>query len=151
VRIAIGADDHGPLTGALIAELERRDATVERFGVLAGGAPEWASTGREVAEAVARGAADLGIVCCWTGTGVSIAANKIAGVRAALCADAATAAGARKWNDANVLALSLRSTTPVVGLEILEAFLGSEPSDEAADKLEIAKLDALDERRRRAV
>jgi len=141
VRVAIGSDDRGPLTDALLAELERREAAVETFGVLAGGAAEWASTARDVAAAVARGAADFGIVCCWTGTGVSIAANKVAGARAALCADAATAAGARKWNDANVLALSLRSTTPSVGLEILDAFLATAPSDDPADRLEIEKLD----------
>ena len=56
-----------------------------------------------------------GVVCCWTGTGVSIAANKVPGVRAALCTDAATASGARRWNDANVLALGLRLTSERVG------------------------------------
>ncbi len=90
---------------------------------------------------MASGRAGTGIVCCWTGTGVSIAANKVPGVRAALCADAATAAGARKWNDANVLALSLRATAPAVGLEILEAFLSTQPSDAVADRAEIGKIE----------
>jgi ribose 5-phosphate isomerase B len=87
---------------------------------------------------VASGAADRGVVCCWTGTGVSIAANKVAGVRAALCTDAETAKGARRWNDANVLALGLRLTSPEVAKEMLAAFLTTdvEPSEES----EIAKL-----------
>ena len=71
-----------------------------------------------------------GVVCCWTGTGVSIAANKVDGVRAALCVDAETARGARRWNDANVLAVSLRLTTPAVAEELLEAFTTTD-ADEA--------------------
>jgi ribose 5-phosphate isomerase B len=91
-----------------------------------------------VGEAVANGEADRGVVCCWTGTGVSMAANKVAGVRAALCTDPETAAGARRWNDANVLAMGLRLTSPAVANEMLDAFLGIEPeADEAAN---IAKL-----------
>jgi ribose 5-phosphate isomerase B len=140
MRIAIGADDTGPLTDALIAELERRGADLERLGALGPGGREWASIGLAVGDAVARGAADVGIVCCWTGTGISIAANKVPGVRAALCGDAATAAGARRWNDANVLAFSLRATSADVGLEILDAFLTTATSEEPADRNEIAKL-----------
>lgn len=135
MRCAIGADDTGPLTEALLAELERRGIAVERFGALrTPDDTEWASIGRAVGEAVAAGRADVGIVCCWTGTGISIAANKVRGVRAALCCDAPTAAGARRWNDANVLALSLRATSPAVGLEILDAFLSSQPSADSADR-----------------
>jgi ribose 5-phosphate isomerase B len=141
MRIAIGADDGGPLTDALLAELARRGARLERFGAIADGSTAWAEIGRAVGEAVAHGRADVGIVCCWTGTGVSIAANKVPGVRAALCGDAVTAAGARRWNDANVLALSLRATTPAVGLEILDAFLATAASDDPADRREFAKLD----------
>jgi ribose 5-phosphate isomerase B len=84
------------------------------------------------------------VVCCFTGTGVSIAANKVPGVRAALCTDAATAAGARRWNDANVLAFGLRLTTPAVFDELLEAFLGA--TVEAGESANIAKLDVLRER-----
>ncbi len=84
----------------------------------------WGLVAREIAEAVARGDADQGVVCCWTGTGVAMAANKVPGVRAALCVDAQTAAGARKWNDANVLALSLRLLSEPVADEILDAWLG---------------------------
>jgi ribose 5-phosphate isomerase B len=129
------------LLDALIGELERRGAAIERYGAIADGTTAWAEIGRAVGEAVASGRAGAGIVCCWTGTGVSIAANKVHGVRAALCADAATAAGARKWNDANVLALSLRATAPAVGIEILEAFLATPASDDAADRAEIGKIE----------
>ena len=143
MRCAIGSDDVGPLTDALVEELERRGAAVECFGALREGAPdtEWASIGRAVGAAVAEGRADAGIVCCWTGTGISIAANKVPGVRAALCADAATAEGARRWNDANVLALSLRATSPAVGLEILSAFFGTDASAEPSDQRSIAAVE----------
>jgi ribose 5-phosphate isomerase B len=147
MRCAIGSDDVGPLTDALLEDLDRRGAAVERFGVLndahrAGHDDgEWASTGRAVAEAVAAGRADVGIVCCWTGTGISIAANKVRGVRAALCGDAATAEGARRWNDANVLALSLRATSPAVGLEILRAFFETPASEEESDRRSIAAVE----------
>jgi ribose 5-phosphate isomerase B len=142
MRCAIGSDDVGPLTEALLAELDRRGIAAERFGALgtpAGG--EWASIGRAVGDAVAAGRADVGIVCCWTGTGISIAANKVRGVRAALCGDAETAAGARRWNDANVLALSLRATSPAVGLEILGAFLSAQASTDSADRRSIAAVE----------
>jgi ribose 5-phosphate isomerase B len=148
MRCAIGSDDVGPLTDALVEELVRRGAAVERFGALRarqgqddGGEDEWASIGRAVGVAVAEGRADTGIVCCWTGTGISIAANKVPGVRAALCADAATAEGARRWNDANVLALSLRATSPAVGLEILAAFLATPASAEPSDVRSIAAVE----------
>ena len=98
----------------------------------------WPDVGRAVGEAVASGNADIGVVCCWTGTGVSIAANKVPGVRAALCADAETARGARRWNDANVLALSLRLTSPQIAAEMLDAFLTTGPDPTEAPQ--IAKL-----------
>lgn len=141
MRCAIGSDDVGPLTGALLDELERRGVAVERFGALRDGSSEWASIGRAVGEEVAAGRADVGIVCCWTGTGISIAANKVRGVRAALCGDAATAAGARRWNDANVLALSLRATSPAVGLEIVEAFFATPASEEESDRRSVAAVE----------
>src|SRR3979490_667135 len=87
----------------------------------------WPEVGHSVGTAVSSGLADRGVVCCWTGTGVSIAANKVPGVRAALCVDAETARGARKWNDANVVALSLRLTSEQIAVEILDAFLVTDP------------------------
>ena len=126
MRIAFGTDEHTLLTEAVVAELERRGADVD---ILADGDP-WPDVGHRVGEAVARGEADRGIVCCWTGTGVSIAANKVEGVRAALCTDAETARGARKWNDANVLAFGLRLTSPEVAKEMVDAFLSTDPDDD---------------------
>ena len=126
MKIAIGSDEATELISALIAELERRGHQVVAFGPLApaGSDPDvdWPLVASHVAEAVARGEADEGIVCCWTGTGASIAANKVPGIRAALVHDAQTARGARLWNHANVLALSLRATPIPVAREILDAW-----------------------------
>ena len=135
MRIAFGTDEITPLTGAIKQHLTGCGHSV--VAAAAEGAP-WPDVGRAVGESVAGGGADIGVVCCWTGTGVSIAANKVPGVRAALCTDAETARGARRWNDANVLALSLRLVSTEVAAEMLDAFLATEPDpDESA---EIAKL-----------
>ena len=127
MRVAFGTDEQTPLTDAIIALLADRGHDVD---VVALGDP-WPDAGRLVGEAVGSGRCERGVVCCWTGTGVSIAANKVPGVRAALCTDAVTAEGARRWNDANVLALGLRLTSPVVATEMVDAFLTTdvEPSE----------------------
>ena len=141
MRIAIASDERTTLTDHIIANLKERGHALAPFGPLAGLDQQWPEAGRSVGQAVANGAVDEGIVLCWTGTGVSIAANKVAGIRAALCADAETARGARLWNRANVLALSLRLTTPALADEILTAWfdtpLGEDPDDQACvDRLE---------------
>jgi ribose 5-phosphate isomerase B len=123
VRVALGADENTKVVEVIAQELEARGHRVSLFGRAAGEAEAWGPTALRVAEAVASGQADRGVVCCWTGTGVSIAANKVPGVRAALCVDAETARGARRWNDANVLALSLRLTSEPVAKEVVAAFL----------------------------
>jgi ribose 5-phosphate isomerase B len=133
--IAFGTDERTPLTEAITAELESQGHQV----LVVADPLSWPEAGRAVAEAVAGGAAQRGVVCCWTGTGVSMAANKVPGVRAALCTDAETARGARRWNDANVLALSLRLTSPEVAREMLEAFLGTDV--EASERASIDRLD----------
>jgi ribose 5-phosphate isomerase B len=142
MRVALGSDEQNELTSALERALNERGHEVLSFGALAssGDAP-WPSVGRSVGEAVAGGRCAFGIVCCWTGTGVSIAANKVPGVRAALCGDAQTAAGARTWNDANVLALSLRSTTPTVANEILDAWFNTAPTDDPAYRAMIGQIE----------
>jgi ribose 5-phosphate isomerase B len=133
MRIAVGSDECNHVTDALVADLVRRGHETILFGPLRGENDSWPEVGRAVGAAVAAGHADQGIVCCYTGTGVSIAANKVPGVRAALCHDAQTAAGARTWNDANVLALSLRTTTTALACEILDAwFATSSPPEEQA-------------------
>ena len=129
MRVALGSDEHTPLVDALAARLR---AAGHDVALIADGAP-WPHVGRAVGEAVVDGQADRGIVCCWTGTGVCIAANKVPGVRAALCTDAETARGARRWNDANVLALSLRLASDTVAGEVVDAFLTTDVDpDEAA-------------------
>ena len=121
--MALASDERTSLTDFLIRDLERRGHEVLRFGAIAENDPEgdWPLSTRNAAAAVARGDASEAIVCCWTGTGASIAANKVVGIRAALCGDTETAKGARIWNHANVLVLSLRSTSEAIAKEILDA------------------------------
>jgi len=129
MRIALGSDEATELTAALERDLRERGHEVTLFGALAPGADDaWPNVGRAVAEEVACGRCRYGVVCCWTGTGVSIAANKVPGVRAALCGDAETAAGARTWNDANVLALSLRATSIPIAKAMLDAWFAAAPT-----------------------
>jgi ribose 5-phosphate isomerase B len=143
MRIALGSDAAGDLPESIERWLCERGHEVARFGALrCGDAEAWPSVALSVGSAVARGRADFGILCCWTGTGVSIAANKVAGVRAALCSDAATAAGAREWNDANVLCLSLRATSVPVAEEMLAAWFSQAPTGEPVYRAMIDELRA---------
>jgi len=147
MRIAIGSDERTHLTDAVIAELKQRGYEVLLFGPLAENDPEgdWPQTSSKVAQAVANKQADEGIACCWTGTGASIAANKVPGIRAALCHDAQTASGARIWNHANVLALSLRTTTEAIAKEILDAWFSTPYSNDDWNRLQIARIQQLEE------
>jgi ribose 5-phosphate isomerase B len=139
VRVVLGSDERTALTDAVRDDLAARGADVVLVGPPAGEPQEWAEVGRRVGESVATGATETGVLFCWTGTGASIAANKVTGVRAALCTDAETAAGARKWNDANVLVMSLRLTSPQLAHEMLDAWFATEPDpSEAAN---IARLE----------
>jgi ribose 5-phosphate isomerase B len=130
MRIAIGGDERNATTDHVLDELRRRGhELVKIVGPVGGRDEQWADVGREVGEAVAGGDADQGIVFCHTGTGVSMAANKVHGARAALCTDGEQARGARKWNDANVLAMSLRLTDEPLADEILEAWFSTTELD----------------------
>lgn len=131
MRIAFGTDERTTMTDAVKAHLEAGGHEVVALGedVL------WTDVGHRVGRAVARRDADLGVVCCWTGTGVSIAANKVPGVRAALCTDVETARGARRWNDANVLAMGLRLTSEEVAREMVDAFLAGAPDPDELDTI----------------
>ena len=122
MRYVVGADEHDPVLGIIENELRSLGHEVTTVGARPGSPSPWAPVAIEVGSRIANGEADRGVVCCHTGTGVSMAANKIAGVRAALCIDAETARGARQWNDANVLALSLRLTSSTVAKEIVRAW-----------------------------
>ena len=125
MRIVFGTDEQTPLTVSVIEELRTLGHDVE----LVGDGAQWPEVGHAVGRAVASGRAERGVVCCWTGTGVAMAANKVPGIRAALCTDAATAQGARRWNDANVLAFGLRLTSAEVASEMLRAFLETHPDE----------------------
>jgi ribose 5-phosphate isomerase B len=141
MRIAIAADSLDGVATVLRPELERRGHRVSGHGALADNdRADWAWCCAEAARQVACGAADQAVVACWTGTGASIAANKLTGVRAALCGDAVTAAGARQWNDANVLALSLRLVSPALLVEILDAWFATEASLDTEDQANLAQL-----------
>lgn len=145
MRIALGSDEKTELTDALERELRERGHQVALFGVLAAQPDDaWPNVGRGVGEAVASGDCRFGVVCCWTGTGVSIAANKVPGVRAALCADAETAAGARTWNDANVLALSLRSTAIPIAKAMLDAWFAASPTADPKYAAMIAQIQSAE-------
>ena len=145
MRFSLAADEDTGVAREVAAELERRGHEVfARHGALSDAErDDWAWCSELAARDVAEGRADQAVVCCWTGTGASIAANKVPGIRAALCGDAVTAAGARHWNDANVLALSLRTTTPAVLAEMLDAWLAAEPSPDADDRANVEHVDAI--------
>lgn len=144
MKIAVGSDERTHLTDFVVEELRKRGIDVELHGPLGGEKMEWTDVAREVSERVTGGACDQGILFCWTGTGVSIAANKVPGIRAALCQDAKTAEGARKWNDANVLAVSLRATSQTVAAEILDAWLGTGPLE--SEKRNIEKVSEIEKK-----
>src|SRR5262245_27424897 len=134
MRVAVASDERTTLIDVVVAALRQRGHEVELFGPLAGTNEEWATVSRQLAEAVAGNSADQGVLFCWTGTGSSIAANKVAGVRAALCVDAETAKGARRWNHANVLVMSLRLTSEATAKEILDAWFSTPYGSEAFDE-----------------
>jgi RpiB/LacA/LacB family sugar-phosphate isomerase len=142
VKVVLGSDESNELTEEVAKDLRNRGHEVELVGPPGGQDIQWAEVGHTVGEAVATGRAATGVLFCWTGTGASIAANKVLGVRAALCTDKGTAEGARKWNDANVLVMSLRLTTPTVAGEMLVAWFGTEPDSSEAEN--IARLEPVD-------
>ncbi len=136
MRISVAADERTGVAGAVVEELRRRGHEPLMHGALnEDERDDWAWASEAAARDVAEGRADQAVVCCWTGTGASIAANKVRGVRAALCTDAETASGARKWNDANVLVMSLRLTSPTVASEMLDAWFATEPDPSEADNI----------------
>lgn len=144
MKIAIGSDERTHLTDTIVELVQQRGHDVALYGPLADEPAFWPDVARQVAEAVLSGQADEGILCCWTGTGVSLAANKVPGIRAALCDDAETARGARLWNNANVLCLSLRRTSEVIAGEILASWFGTIYQPNAEDDTCLAQVAALE-------
>jgi ribose 5-phosphate isomerase B len=131
MKLVIATDEDRPVIEHVAQRLRERghEATVLPKA-------SWGEMATAAAARVAAGEFDQGIVCCWTGTGASIAANKVKGIRAALCTDAQTAAGARKWNDANVLALSLRLLSEPLASEIVDAWLDTSYEGTESESLE---------------
>jgi len=145
MRIATAADELTGVASELSDQLSRRGHEVIPHGALTEGErDDWAWASEAAARDVAEERADQAIVACWTGTGASIAANKVAGIRAALCGDAETARGARRWNDANVLALSLRTTSAAELAEILDAWFEGQSSADADDRANVAHLGEIE-------
>jgi ribose 5-phosphate isomerase B len=149
MRIAVAADERTGIADAVVEELRRRGHEPLLHGALSERErDDWAWASEAAARDVSDGRADQAIVCCWTGTGASIAANKVSGVRAALCPDAPTATGARRWNDANVLALSLRATSSAELVEILDGWFEAQPSRDPDDRANVEHVSELDAARR---
>jgi ribose 5-phosphate isomerase B len=145
MRIAVAADERTGVADALLDELTHRGHELILHGAYTPAErPDWAWASESAARDVAAGRAEQAVVACWTGTGASIAANKVPGIRAALCGDAATAAGARKWNDANVLALSLRLTSQPALSEILDAWFEASPSTAEDDEQNVAHVSEIE-------
>ena len=144
MKIAVGSDERTQLTDAVISYLRDRGHDLTLYGALKFVERYWPTVARQVAEAVAAGDVEEGILFCWTGTGVSLAANKVPGIRAALCDDAQTASGARLWNNANVLCLSIRRTSEVMAGEILDSWFGTQYEANEVDDACLAQVEALD-------
>ncbi len=145
MKIAVAADERVGVAEGVIEELRKRGHEPIPHGALAEEErDDWAWASEAAARDVAEGRAEQAIVCCWTGTGASIAANKVDGVRAALCLDAQTAEGARKWNHANALAISLRATSDAELSEILDAWFGGAPSTEADDAANVGHISEME-------
>jgi ribose 5-phosphate isomerase B len=147
MKISIGADERLAVVDKVIEILLKEEHKVTFYGPEGEETLPWPQVAQQVAEDVAEGRSDEGILFCWTGTGVSIAANKVPGVRAALCFDAETARGARLWNDANVLCLSMRLTSEIMAAEILEKWLKTKFIPNESDSACVAMVEELDNRR----
>ncbi len=141
MKIAVSTDEWTHLVEVLLGELKKRGHTVVYFGPAEGGEPvDWLEVTLQVVEHVTEQQADEAIVMCWTGTGCSIVANKVSGIRAVLCHDAETAKGARIWNHAIVLALSLRATAEPVLTEILDRWFDTPYSEDDWNLKQMARL-----------
>lgn len=147
MKISIGADERLPVVDHVIKWLEQRGHQPEWHGPEPGATLPWPLIARQVAEDVTSGRAQEGVLFCWTGTGVSLAANKVPGIRAALCADAETARGARLWNNANVLCMSLRRTTPTIAEAILDRWFNTQYQPNPTDDEALRQVEDLDRQR----
>ena len=146
MKIAVSTDERTHLVDTILEELKKRGHEAEYFGPQAGQEIDWPEVTMEAVERVARGEADEAIVMCWTGTGCTIAANKVPGIQAALCQDAETAKGARIWNHANALGLSLRATPDAVAREILDAWFDTRYSDDEWNLRQMQRIKEIEQK-----
>lgn len=146
MKLAVSTDERTHLVNAILQELQKRGHEVEYFGPEPGKEADWPEVTLQAVERVADGQADEAIVMCWTGTGCTLAANKVPGIRAALCHDAETAKGARIWNHANVLGLSLRATPEAVAKEILKAWFDTPYSDDEWNARQIQQIQEIEKK-----
>ena len=146
MKLAVSTDERTHLVDTIVEELQRRGHEVEYFGPEPGKEADWPDVTLQAVERVAGGQADEAIVMCWTGTGCTLAANKVPGIRAALCHDAETAKGARVWNHANVLGLSLRATPEAVAKEILNAWFDTPFSDDEWNMRQIQQIKKIEKK-----
>ena len=144
MRLSIGADERNHVVDVLLKQLKEQGHEVTWYGPQGKGSVPWPEVARCVAEDVAQGRSREGILFCWTGTGVSIAANKIRGIRAALCGDAETARGARLWNNANILCMSLRTTSEAVAGEIVKSWFATSYQPNPTDDACLAEIEAME-------
>lgn len=147
MKISVGSDERNPVTEAVIEQLCKRGHELKLYGPLAENTDGWARVAGQVARDVANQQADEGVLFCWTGTGVSMAANKVPGVRAALCADGETARGARLWNNANLLCMSLRNTSEAVAKEIIDSWFSTVYQPNPEDDAHLEELNSIEANR----
>ena len=144
MNIAVSSDESSNLTSFVVRYLRDKGHRIVKLGSLADKHVEWAEASLELAERVASGKCDEGVLFCWTGTGACIAANKTRGIRAALCVDAVEARGARRWNHANVLVMSLRRTSEPMAKEILDAWLSEPYGKSSLEKRNLNRIEAME-------
>jgi len=146
MKIAVSADERTHLVDVILEDLQSRGHDAQYFGPAPDQPADWPDVTLEAVERVVRGEADEAIVMCWTGTGAALAANKVPGIRAALCHDAETAKGARIWNHANVLGLSLRATPEAVAKEILNAWFETPYSTDEWNLRQMQRIKEIEEK-----
>ena len=147
MKISVGADENLHIVDVILQSITENGHVVKRYIPGADETLPWPQVAQQVAQDVITGSSDEGILLCWTGTGVSMAANKVPGIRAALCDDAETARGARLWNNANVLCLSMRRTSEVIAKEILETWFNTQYEPNPTDDACLALIEELDDAR----
>ena len=145
MKIAVSTDERTHIVDTILEELQKSGHKVEYFGPEAGQEADWPEVTLQSVDQVAHGEADEAIVMCWTGTGCTLVANKVPGIRAALCHDAETAKGARTWNHANVLGLSLRATPEAVAKEILRAWFETPYSDDEWNRRQMQRVAEIEQ------